>query len=154
MLKKVICHFAIVSAALLIFSFIGNRVEKLNPIIKAVNDIKLSDIFFLFSDNLETSSEIYIIDIGDKDPVKSREDIASFIEKINDQYMPKVIGVDVFFDSKYKDEPFNKKLITSLSMDNVIRMFKVEDDFNIFYPNFSDSSSGMLLLGPPEFICD
>jgi len=137
MLKKVICHFAIVSAALLIFSFIGNRVEKLNPIIKAVNDIKLSDIFFLFSDNLETSSEIYIIDIGDKDPVKSREDIASFIEKINDQYMPKVIGVDVFFDSKYKDEPFNKKLITSLSMDNVIRMFKVEDDFNIFYPNFS-----------------
>ena len=136
MLKKVICHFAVVLAVLLTFSFIGDKIEKLNPIINAVSDINFSDIHFLLNDT-KPSSDIYIVDIGNKDPITSRAEIADFIEKINKQYKPKVIGVDVYFDSKYKDEPINEGLITALSMDNVIRMFKVTEDFNILYPDFS-----------------
>jgi len=140
MLKKVIYHFAIILSVLLIFILIGDRIQQLNPIIKAVKDISFTDIHFLLNDT-KPSSEIYIVDIGDKDPITSRAEIANFIEKVNASYKPKVIGVDVYFDSKYKDEPINEGLITSLSMDNVIRLFKVgeqeTEDAVIFYPDFS-----------------
>ena len=136
MLKKVIFHFAVVSAVFLTFCFIGDKIEKLNPIINAVSDINFSDIYFLLND-AKPSSEIYIVDIAYKDPISSRAEIADFIEKINKQYKPKAIGVDVYFESKYKDEPINKGLITALSMDNVTRMFKVTEEFKILYPDFS-----------------
>jgi len=137
MLKKVIYHLLVVVAVFLTLKFLGNKLEKLNPIVKAISEIRFSDIYFSFSDKIKPSSEIYIVDIGDKDPIKSRAEIADFIEKINKQYKPKAIGVDVYFDSKYKDDPINQRLISSLLMDNVIRMFKVTEDFNILYPDFS-----------------
>ena len=137
MLKKVIYHLLVVVAVFLTLKFLGNKLEKLNPIVKAISEIRFSDIYFSFSDKIKPSSEIYIVDIGDKDPLKSRAEIADFIEKINKQYKPKAIGVDVYFDSKYKDDPINQRLISSLLMDNVIRMFKVTEDFNILYPDFS-----------------
>ena len=141
MLKKVICHFAIILSVLLIFSLIGDRIQQLNPIIKAVKDISFTDIYFLLNDT-KPSSEIYIVDIGNKDPIKTRGEIANFIRKINKEYKPKVIGVDVYFDSKYKDDSINQALTTSLSMDNVIRMFKIEEftlkeGSNILYPDLS-----------------
>lgn len=142
MLKKVICHFAVVLVVILTFSFIGDRIEKLNPLIQAVRDINITDIHFLFDvDDIKPSSNIYIVDIGDNSPLKNREEIANFIEKVNSRYKPKVIGVDVYFDSKYKDEPINERLITSLSMDNVIKMFKLEQlkakEGSKLYPDFS-----------------
>ena len=108
MLKKVIFHFAVVSAVFLTFCFIGDKIDKLNPIIKAISEIRFSDMYFAFSDKIKPSSEIYIVDIAYKDPIRSRAEIADFIEKINKQYKPKAIGVDVYFESKYKDEPINK----------------------------------------------
>lgn len=137
MLKKVIYHLLVVVAVFLTLKFITNKLDKLNPIAKAITEIRFSDMYFAFSDKIKPSSEIYIVDIGDKDPIKSRAEIADFIEKINKQYKPKAIGVDVYFDSKYKDDPINQRLISSLLMDNVIRMFKVTEDFNILYPDFS-----------------
>lgn len=136
MLKKIIYHFAIILSILLIFSLIGDRIQQLNPIIKAVKDVSFTDIHFLINDT-KPSSEIYIVDIGNKDPIKTRSEIANFIEKINKQYKPKAIGVDVYFDSKYKDDSINHALITALSMDNIIRMFKVREEFKILYPDFS-----------------
>ena len=141
MLKKVIYHLLVVVAVFFTLNFLGKKLDKLNPIIKAISEIRFSDIYFSFSDNIKPSSEIYIIDIGDKDPIKSRAEIANFIEKINKEYKPRAIGVDVYFDSKYKDESINQRLISSLSMDNVIRMFKVKEDFNVLYPDFSVLSS-------------
>ena len=141
MFKKVICHFAVILSVVLILSFIGDRIQQLNPIIKAVKDISFSDIHFLLNDT-KPSSEIYIVDIGNKDPIKTRVEIATFIRKINKEYKPKVIGVDVYFDSKYIDDSINQSLTTSLSMDNVIRMFKIEEfkvkeGSNILYPDLS-----------------
>jgi CHASE2 domain-containing sensor protein len=141
MLKKIIYHLLVVVAVFFTLNFLGNKLDKLNPIIKAISEIRFSDIYFSFSDNIKPSSEIYIVDIGNNDPIRSRTEIAHFIEKINKEYKPRVIGVDVYFDSKYKDEPINQKLIASLSMDNVIRMFKVKEDFNVLYPDFSVLSS-------------
>ena len=141
MLKKVIYHLLVVVAVFFTLNFLGKKLDKLNPIIKAISEIRFSDIYFSFSDNIKPSSEIYIIDIGDKDPIKSRAEIANFIEKINKEYKPRAIGVDVYFDSKYKNESINQRLISSLSMDNVIRMFKVKEDFNVLYPDFSVLSS-------------
>ena len=129
-------HFAIILSILLIFSLIGDRIQQLNPIIKAVKDISFTDIHFLFNDT-KPSTEIYIVDIGNKEPIKTRGEIADFISKINKQYKPRVIGVDVYFDSKYKDDSINQALTTALSMDNVIRMFKVTEEFKILYPDFS-----------------
>jgi len=137
MLKKIIYHLLVVVAVFFTLNFLGNKLDKLNPIIKAISEIRFSDIYFSFSDNIKPSSEIYIVDIGYKDPIKSRSEIADFIDKINKEYKPSAIGLDVYFDSKYKDDPINQRLISSLSMDNVIRMFKVTEDFNILYPDFS-----------------
>ena len=137
MLKKIIYHLLVVVAVFFTLNFLGNKLDKLNPIFKAIGEIRFSDIYFSFSDDIKPSSEIYIVDIGHKDPIKSRSEIADFIEKINKEYKPRAIGVDVYFDSKYKDESINQRLISSLSMDNVIRMFKVTEDFNILYPDFS-----------------
>ena len=137
MLKKIIYHLLVVVAVFFTLNFLGNKLDKLNPIIKAISEIRFSDIYFSFSDNIKPSSEIYIVDIGYKDPIKSRSEIADFIDKINKEYKPSAIGLDVYFDSKYKDDPINQRLISSLSMDNVVRMFKVTEDFNILYPDFS-----------------
>ena len=145
MLKKVIFHLLVVVTVFLTLNFIGNKIERLNPIINAVSDIRFSDLYFSNSDDIKPSSEIFIVDIGNKDPINTRAEIAHFIETINKQFKPSVIGVDVYFESKFKDDPINQRLISSLSMDNVVRMIKVtEQEFSssgkketVIFPDFS-----------------
>lgn len=127
MLKKIIYHLVIVLILSLTIGAIVDRIEDKNPVIKAISEIRFSDLYFSIDNKLKPSSEIFIVDIGDKDPVKSREEIAIFIEKVNANYKPKVIGVDVYFDAKYKEASINKRLISALSDDNVIKSFKLEE---------------------------
>ena len=141
MFKKIIYHLIIILALSFTIKRGVDFFEDKNPVIKAISEISFSDLYFSIDNKLKPSSEIFIVDIGDKDPIKSREEIAIFIEKVNANYKPKVIGVDVYFDSKYKEESINQRLITSLSMDNVIRLFKVKQVFNIIYADFSVLSS-------------
>ena len=126
MFKKIIYHLIIVVVLSLTIKWVVDRIEDKNPIIKAISEIRFSDLYFSINNNLKPSSEIFIIDIGDKDPLKSREEIANFIEEINSKYKPKIIGVDVYFNSKYKDAAINSKLISALSNENVIKMFKID----------------------------
>ena len=143
MVKKLISHLLVLLAIILILNLIAKRFEKLNPVLKAISEIRFADAYTSLSNDTKPSSEIYIIDIGNKDPIKSRAEIADFIEKINKQYKPSAIGVDVYF--KHKDDPVNQRLISSLSMENVVRMFKVtEQEFysngkkeTIIFPDFS-----------------
>ena len=141
MLKRILYHLLVIVVLFLTVQFVGSKFKKLHPIVKAINEISFSDIYFLLSDNLEPSSKIYIVDTGDKHPIKTRGDIANFIEKINKQYKPKAIGVDVYFDSEYRNDSINQRLVSSLSMDNVIRMFKVTEESyqkqHVLYPEFS-----------------
>lgn len=133
MIKKIIFHLLILGVILLSISLIGNKIDKLNPISKAINEIRFSDIYFSFTKNIKPSTDIYIVDIGNKSSKVTRSEISKFIETINLKFKPKVIGVDVYFDSKFKDEKINNRLVSSLSSDNVIRMFKVtEQDY---FPN-------------------
>ena len=127
MLKKIIYHLIIVLILSFTIGAIVDRIEDKNPVIKAISEIRFSDLYFSIDNKLKPSSEIFIVDIGDKDPLKSREEIAIFIEKVNANYKPKVIGVDVYFDAKYKQDSINKRLISALSDDNVIRAFKLEE---------------------------
>ena len=63
MIKKIIFHLLILGVILLSISLIGNKIDKLNPISKAINEIRFSDIYFSFTKNIKPSTEIYIIDI-------------------------------------------------------------------------------------------
>ena len=134
MFKKIIYHLIFVFILYFSLQWIVDKIEGLNPVIKAIGDIRFSDLYFSINKK-ESPSDIYIVDIGHKDPLKSREEIASFIKKINTDYKPKVIGVDVYFDKKFKDAAINKRLIEQLSSDNVIRVFKVNEEHN--FPDFS-----------------
>jgi len=127
MLKKIIYHLSIVIVLTFTIKYGVDYFESKNPVIKAISEISFSDLYFSIDNKLSPSSEIFIIDIGDKDPIKSREEIAVFIEKVNAKYKPKVIGVDVYFDAKHKEAPINKRLIGALSEDNIIRAFKLEE---------------------------
>ena len=133
--KKIIYHLIFVFIVSFLLKIIVDQIEGLNPVIKAIGDIKFSDLYFSINKK-ESPSDIYIVDIGHKDPLKSREEIANFITQINTHYKPKVIGVDVYFDEKFKDAAINKRLIEQLSSDNVIRVFKVNQTPTIF-PDFS-----------------
>ena len=108
MFKTIIYHLIIVLILSFTIGAIVDRIEDKNPVIKAISEIRFSDLYFSIDNKLKPSSEIFIVDIGDKDPLNSREEIAIFIEKINANYKPKVIGVDVYFDAKYKEASINK----------------------------------------------
>jgi len=127
MLKKIIYHLCIVIALTFTIKKGVDYFESKNPVIKAISEISFSDLYFSINNKLKPSSDIFIVDIGSKDPLKSREEIAIFIEKINTNYKPKVIGVDVYFDARYKQAPINNRLIAALSDDNIIRAFKIKE---------------------------
>ena len=137
MSKKILYHFLLIFTVGILFILIVGKIEKLNPIIKSIADIRFSDLYFLTNDRVD-SSEIFIVDVGQKDPLQTRKEIANFIKKVNDSHRPKVIGVDVYFDAKYKDAAINNLLTEQLSSENVIRVFKVEKtEKGDYYPDHS-----------------
>ena len=123
--KKILYHFLLIFTLGFILKIIVDRIENLNPIIKSIADIRFSDLYFSINDK-DDASEIFIVDVGQKDPLQTRKEIANFIKKVNDSHRPKVIGVDVYFDAKYKDAAINNLLTEQLSSDNVIRVFQVQ----------------------------
>ena len=143
MIKKLIYHLIVVFIIFSTLWFVIEKFSKFNPVFTAIQDIKFSDIYFSYFNSINPSSEIYIVDIGMKSHKQTRFEIAEFIEKVNKKHKPSVIGVDVYFE--YNKEKINQKLISSLAMDNVVRMFKLsEDNFlvngrnkSILYPDFS-----------------
>lgn len=135
--KRILYHFLLIFTIGLLFTIIVNKIENLNPILKSIADIRFSDLYFSINDRDE-SSEIFIVDIGQKDPLQTRKEIANFIKKVNDTHRPKVIGVDVYFDAKYKDAAINNLLTEQLSSDNVIRVFQVQKtEKGDYYPDHS-----------------
>ena len=124
---------------LIVFSLL-NKLEKFNPVIKAIKEVSLSDIYFSYIKESEISNDIYIVDIGLDTPNNTRVKITDFINQINSKYKPAVIGVDVFFQDKI-DEIVDFRLSNALSENNVVRIFKIiEKEYNeentILYPDF------------------
>ena len=135
MLKKIFYHLTFALILLFLIFSVLERIEKFNPLIKAIKELSISDIYFAFVQEYHPSSEIYIVDIGLKETKQSRKEITNFLKEINSKYKPRVIGVDVFFDQNINPD-IDNELISSMSDSNVIRMFKIIDNFNILYPDF------------------
>ena len=134
MIKKILYHFLFIFILTFSLKVLVDQVERLNPLMKALGDIRFSDLYFSLNEK-ELASDIYIVDLGLESPVSTREDIAQFIKRINSEYKPKVIGVDVYFDEEYKDASINGELIHQLSSDNVVRLFKIDEKLK--FPDFS-----------------
>ena len=134
MIKKIIYHFIFILILTFSLKLFVDKVEGLNPVMKAIGDIRFSDLYFSINEKKSTN-DIYIVDLGLESPVNTRKDITEFIKRINSEFKPKVIGVDVYFDKKYIKDSINSELINQLSSDNVIRLFKVDEKLR--YPDFS-----------------
>ena len=72
MSKKILYHFLLIFTVGILFILIVGKIEKLNPIIKSIADIRFSDLYFLTNDRVD-SSEIFIVDVGQKDHFKQEK---------------------------------------------------------------------------------
>ena len=140
MIKRTLYHLVFALLLLLIVFSLLNKLEKFNPVVKAIKEVSLSDIYFSYIKESKISNDIYIVDIGLDTPKNTRVKITDFINQVNSKYKPTVIGVDVFFENKV-DEDVDFRLSNALSENNVIRIFKIiEKEFNkentILYPDF------------------
>ena len=104
-----------------LFSYLSEKTE--NKVKNIKNFVPIYSRFFSLNEK-KPANDIYIVDLGLESPVSTREDIAQFIKRINSEYKPKVIGVDVYCDEEYKDASINSELTHQLSSDNVVRLAK------------------------------
>lgn len=140
MKKKIFYHFLFALFSFFLLSTLINKIEKLNPVVKAIKEVSLSDIYFSYIKENKLSNDVYIVDIGLDNPNNTRVKITDFINQVNSKYKPIVIGVDVFFENKVDDD-IDFRLSNALSENNVVRIFKIiEKEFNeentILYPDF------------------
>lgn len=135
-----------------IFSFIPINTHFLDPIHLALADFDYNDLAYSKMHKNENSiadTNLIIVNIG----YGSRVDIASMIIKVNNQN-PKVIGVDVFFNTK-KDAvgdslllnlfATNKKIVTAYNFGpDSTKGFFYKQSLNKGYANFVGEDQGVV----------
>ena len=138
LLKRFLFHILILSLLGLLFIPIS-KIDGLNPLTHSFKDLTFSDIYFskirkgLKSDT--SFSNIYILNIGSKDKITTRKEIAKFLEKVdNKKYKPKVIGIDIMFESYSGDTAVDNQLAINLKSENIVSVNKIEkiDEINQF----------------------
>tara|TARA_B110000240_G_C13500067_1_gene453471 strand:- start:1767 stop:2951 length:1185 start_codon:yes stop_codon:yes gene_type:complete len=98
----------------------------LNPLEKELGDFKFSDIYFSYVVNKSVDDDIYFIDIGIKSKEITRLEVAKCIEKLNTDFKPKVIAVDVNFPySTDVSDSINNRLISALNSDNIVMSYSL-----------------------------
>lgn len=140
MKKKILYHFLFALFSFFLLSTLINKIEKFNPVIKALKELSFSDIYFAYIQEKTSSDDIYIVDVGYENHHNTRVNITNFINEVNSKYKPSVIGVDVFFENEI-DKEIDLKLSNSLSENNVIRIFKMieksfDENESLIYADF------------------
>jgi len=71
-------------------------------------------------------TNIYFLDVGVKDNTTTRSEITNFINTINKKYKPKVIALDVTFNTDpLISDDVNSRLINSLANDNIVLRYSL-----------------------------
>lgn len=150
-----VCLLFIISIPLSILKVI----KDFNPVEKIFADIQFSDLYFK-EKHLENkkSDKIYIVDIGNyKSKDTTRKKLTNFLKEVNhNQFRPKVIGIDLFFNS-YNNLEIDSLLSIELKDSNIIlssqiSIFKNESEY-ITYVNYprklflNNNSCGFTNLG-------
>jgi len=126
LIKKFLKHaLVIVLGYLLIFPLLSN-LHHLNPLEKELADFKFTDIYFGYFQDSELDDDIYFVDVSLKDKTTTRSDISEFINTVNKKYKPKVIALDVDFNTDPSvSDGVNTKLINSLANDNIVLSYSL-----------------------------
>lgn len=99
-------------------------IQNINPLIKAVQDLTFSDLYFSKIRTTEksdtTASNIYLVDIDSRGNFETRKQLVSLLTELNKaKNKPKVIGIDVMF--KYKvDRTVDDELSYLLKNENMV----------------------------------
>jgi CHASE2 domain-containing sensor protein len=131
--KNILKRFSLHLIFIFFFSLLFLPVSKLdgiNPITHTFKDLAFSDIYFskirknTYSDT--ATGLIKIINIGRKDKSTTRNEITKFLNAVNNgKFKPKVIGIDVMFES-YTDSITDLELSKSLNQNNIVLVNKIE----------------------------
>ena len=136
--------FKIYIKHLLLISIIGfplfstlKYFKKINPIVKELSDFRFTDIYFGHFQKKELDNDIFLVDIGKKDNLKTRKEITSFINNINQNHRPKVLAIDINFKhDPLVSDSINQNLISALESNNTViyydlipNSFSEEKDF-------------------------
>ena len=136
---KLIKHLVVIFSIGLIVYVVLHALHVLNPIEKLWADFKFSDIYFGSVQEQEIDDEIYFVDVGLKTPHITRKEIFEFINYVNKEYKPKIIGIDVDFPiDKTISNEINNSLIKSLQQDNIVLCYHLEKINNKWLKNKSE----------------
>lgn len=132
--KNVFKRFLLHLLCLLLFGLLYlpiSKLDSLNPITHTFKDLAFSDIYFSkIRKNTAAdtaTSLINIVNIGRKDKTITRAEVTKFLNAVNNgKFQPKVIGVDVMFES-YTDSLTDMELSKAIKKNNIVMVNKIEE---------------------------
>lgn len=111
-----------------------------DPVTRAFNDFRLSDLFLRLSDreSKPESNEIFVVDVT---TIRNRTALASVVTEVA-QTLPNVIGLDIIFPEDDRLEE-NLDLFNAVDMLSVplVAAYEVLEDQSLFSSYFVDGSS-------------
>jgi hypothetical protein len=126
LIKKFLKHALVIALMGYPIYHLLHTLHVLNPLEKELADFKFTDIYFGHFQKSKLDTNIYLLDVGMKDNTTTRSEIANFINTINKKYKPKVIALDVSFNTDQSiSEDVNSRLVNSLANDNIVLSYSL-----------------------------
>lgn len=111
-------HFLVTTLALVLLwllSIVTFNLSILDPVVDALDEFSITDVFFEIEnnkeENIETSDLITIVDMTD---LHNRGDIASLMQEIG-LNNPLCVGIDLIFEGEKDDSIGNKELVEAVN---------------------------------------
>ena len=136
--NKIFFHITIcVFSWLLIIQPLIDFMQGFGPLSKAISEISMTDVYFSTS-NPKLSDDIYIVDVGELPDKKVRQYLYNFLKEINIKHKPRAIGLDLYFDNRFKDPVYDSILQIEISHENIVRACRIKALDHIEYIDHSE----------------